>query len=81
LSGWLRLTRMGKEIRYQVAGPHVERFAQIHEEEFTDDEVVRVRVVVQTGGSPTAVDVVWSYFDVQAEEVVKTYSPAKESKS
>ena len=73
LSGWLRLARVGKEIRYQVAGPHVERFTQIHEEEFTDDEVVRVRVVVQTGGSSTGVDAICSYFDVQAEEVVKTY--------
>ena len=77
MSGWMRLARVGKEIRYQVAGPHVQRFTQIHEEEFTEDEVARVRVVVQTGGSPTAVDAVCSYLDVQAEELVKTYSPTK----
>ena len=71
--GWLRLTRAGTKIRYQVADPHADRFHDIHEEEFTDDEVIRVRLVMQTGGSPTAVDMVWSYFDVQAEEIIKEY--------
>ncbi len=71
--GWLRLTRVGTKIRYQVADPHAERFRDIHEEEFTDDEVIRVRLVMQTGGSPTPVDMVWSCFDVQAEKIVKEY--------
>ena len=71
--GWLRLTRVGTKIRYQVADPNAERFRDIHEEDFTDDEVIRVRLVMQTGGSPTAVDMVWSCFDVQAEKIVKEY--------
>ena len=73
LSGWLRLTRVGPNIRYEIAGPHNDRFVQIHEEEFAGDDVDSVRLVVQTGGSPTAIDAVWSYFDVQAEKVIKEY--------
>ncbi len=81
LSGWLRLTRVGKNIRYEIAGPHNERFVQIHEEEFPGEDVRKIRLVIQTGGSPTALDAVWSYLDVQAEELVKHYSPAKGPKT
>jgi hypothetical protein len=73
LSGWLRLARVGDQIHYQIAGPHVERFVEIHQEDFTDADLERLRLVVQTGGSPTAIDAVWNYFDVQAEELVKTF--------
>ena len=55
------------------AGPRNQRFVQIHEEEYPRDEVANVRLVVVTGGSPTAIDAVWSYFDVRAEEIVKEY--------
>ena len=81
LSGWMRLERAGSTIRYQIAGPHSERFVQIHEAEFPPGDVVKVRFKAQTRGSPTAVDVVWSYFDVQAEQIVKEFSPAKGSKT
>ncbi len=79
LSGWMRLERVGSRIRYQIAGPHSERFVQIHEAEFPPGEVIKVLFKAQTGHSPTAVDVVWSYYDVQAEQIVKEFSPAKES--
>ena len=79
LSGWMRLVRMGSRIRYQIAGPHTERFVQIHEADFPSGEVIKVLFKAQTGGSPTAVDVVWSYYDVQAEQIVKEYAPAKGS--
>ncbi len=73
LSGWMRLVRVGSRIRHQIAGPHTEQFVQIHEAEFPPSEVTKVLFKAQPGDSPTAVDVVWSYFDVQAEEIVKEY--------
>ncbi len=73
LSGWLRLKRVGGSIRCQIAGPHSERFVQIHEEEFPLGELAKVRLKAQTGDSPTPLDAVWSYIDVQAEELVKKY--------
>jgi hypothetical protein len=77
----MRLVRVGSRVRYQIAGPHSERFVQIHEAEFPPGEVVKVRFKAQTGRSPTLIDVIWSYFDVQAEQIVKEYSPAKGSKT
>jgi hypothetical protein len=73
LSGWMRLERVGSSIRFQIASPHSERFIQIHEAEFPPGEVVKVMFKAQTRGSPTAVDVVWSSLDVQAEEIVREY--------
>ncbi len=73
LSGWMRLERVGSSIRYQIAAPHGERFVQIHEDVFPTNDMVRAVFKTQTGGSPTTIDVVWSYFDVQAEEIVKEY--------
>ena len=73
LSGWMRLERVGSSIRFQIASPHSERFVQIHEGEFSQGEVVKIMFKAQTRGSPTAVDVVWSQLDVQAEKIVKAY--------
>ncbi len=73
LSGWMRLERVGSSIRYQIAAPHSERFVQIHEDAFPTNDMVRAVFKTQTDGSSAAVDVVWSYFDVQAEEIVKEY--------
>ncbi len=73
LSGWMRLARVGSRIRYQIAAPHGERFVQIHEAGFPSGEVVKFLFKAQTGYSPTAVDVVWSYYDVQAENIFKKY--------
>jgi hypothetical protein len=73
LSGWLRLRRVGGKIRYQIASHHSDRFVQVHEEEYPGDGSAKLRLVVQTGGSPIAVDTVWSYVDVQADELVETY--------
>jgi hypothetical protein len=73
LSGWMRLVRSGDSIRFEIAGPHGERFTQIHEAEFPTDEVVKIMFKAQTRGSPTAVDVVWSQLDVQAEKIIKEY--------
>jgi len=39
LSGWLRLTRVGKNIRYEIAGADDERFVQIYEEELREREL------------------------------------------
>lgn len=72
-SGWMRLERVGDVIRYQIADPHSEQFVQIHEDEFPVDDLERVVFKNQPGASPTAVDVVWSQFDVQAERIVKEY--------
>jgi hypothetical protein len=71
LSGWMRIVRAGNSVRFQIAGPHAERFTQIREAEFPPDEVVKVMFKAQTRGSPTAVDVVWSCLDVQAEKIIK----------
>ena len=79
LSGWLRMVRVGSSVRYQIAAPHGERFLQIHEDECPPNDVETVPLKIQTGGSPTAIDVVWSYFDVQAEQIVKEFSPAEGS--
>ena len=73
LSAWLRLTRVGQSIRYEVADSDSERFVQIHEEEFSRAQLAKIRLKVQTGDSPTALNVVCNYFDVQAEELVKTF--------
>jgi len=73
LAGWMRLERVGSSIRYQIAAPHGERFVQIHEAAFPPGDVVKVLFKAQTGHSPTAVDVVWSYYDVHAEEIIKEY--------
>lgn len=68
-SGWLRLKRVGTRIRYQVADLNSDTFTQIHETEFTDEDVVLLRLIAQTGGSPTRVDAAWTYLDVHAEEL------------
>ncbi len=73
LSGWLRLARVGSSVRYQIAAPHSEQFLQFHEDDFPLGDVGRVMFKNQPGRSPTAVDVVWSYLDVQAEEIIKEY--------
>lgn len=76
LSGWLRLTRAGEKIRYQIADSGGERFVEIDEEDFPRGDLVKVRLSADTGRSPTPLDAVWSCLDVEAEEIEKMY-PAK----
>jgi hypothetical protein len=73
LSGWLRMLRVGNRVRFQIAGPHGERFIQIHEDECPPNDVRGIPLKIQTGGSPTAIDAVISYLDVQAEQIVKDF--------
>ncbi|NQT16929.1 MAG: DUF1583 domain-containing protein [Planctomycetes bacterium] len=68
-SGWLRLKRKDTRIQYQVADLNSDTFTQIHETEFTDEDVVLIRLIAQTGGSPTRVDAAWTYLDIRAEEL------------
>ncbi|MFH1922487.1 MAG: DUF1583 domain-containing protein [Planctomycetota bacterium] len=68
-SGWFRLRRVGTTIQFQVADADADHFTNIHEAEFTEDDVAKLRLAAQTGGSPTGVDVVWTYLDVRAEEL------------
>jgi len=74
-SGRLRLRREGTRALYEVGDPDGRQFAQIHEEDFPAGDVTRLRLVVQTGGSPTRVDVVWTHLDVRAEELTRLYEP------
>jgi len=52
-----------------VADLNSDTFTQIHETEFTDEDVVLIRLIAQTGGSPTRVDAAWTYLDIRAEEL------------
>lgn len=67
-SGWLRLRREGTTLSYLAAQRDSDHFTQLYESEFPND-VARLRLVVQTGGSSKPVDVIWTDLDVQAEEL------------
>ncbi|MFH1269358.1 MAG: DUF1583 domain-containing protein, partial [Planctomycetota bacterium] len=67
-SGWLRLEREGTTLRYLAAEAGGDHFTTFYESEFPDD-VAKLQLIVQTGGSPTGVDVVWTSLDVRAEEL------------
>lgn len=79
-SGSLRLTRNGPNVEYYVAGAGETEFTQIHTEEFPPGDVAQLRLEVQTGGSPTGVDVAWTYLDVRADELVRIYQPPEKSR-
>jgi len=79
-SGWLRLRRDGTKIEYHVADAGGEQFTKIHEEQFPADDVAKLRLAVQTGGSPTAVDVLWTYLDVRAQRLDRVYQPPEKPK-
>ncbi|MFH1922486.1 MAG: DUF1583 domain-containing protein, partial [Planctomycetota bacterium] len=68
-SGWLRLKREGSTLSYLAAEAGSDHFTRFYESEFPND-VAKLQLVVQTGGSPTGVDVVWTSLDVRAEELV-----------
>ncbi|NQT16928.1 MAG: DUF1583 domain-containing protein [Planctomycetes bacterium] len=67
-SGWLRLSREGTTLSYMAAERGSDHFTRFYESEFPND-VAKLQLVVQTGGSPTRVDVVWTHLDVRAEEL------------
>ena len=79
-SGWLRLRRDGTKIEYHVAGAGGEQFTKVHEEEFPAGDVAKLRLDVQTGGSPTAVDVLWTFLEVRAERLDRVYQPPEKPK-
>ena len=79
LSGWLRLTRVAEQIAFEIAEPGGERFVELFKTDFPKGDLVKIRLAAQTGRSPTVVDAVWSYVDVQAEELVKMYASGKGS--
>lgn len=79
-SGWLRLRRQGSEVLYDVGDPEGQHFTQIREQDFPAGDVAKLRLAVQTGGSPTRVDVVWTHLDVRAEELARLYEPPKPSR-
>jgi len=78
-SGWLRLRREGTKARYEVGDADGRQFTPIREEEFPAGDVAKLRLAVQTGGSPTRTDVVWTHLDVRAEELTRLYEPPKRS--
>jgi len=78
-SAWLRLRREGTKALYEVGDPDGQQFTRLHEEDFPAGDVTKLRLVLQTGGSPTNVDVVWTHLDVRAEELNRLYEPPKRS--
>jgi hypothetical protein len=79
-AGSLRLVRSGPNVEYYVAGAGETEFTQIHTEEFPPGDVAQLRLEIQTGGSPTGVDVAWTYLNVRADELVRIYQPPEESR-
>ncbi|NQT12141.1 MAG: DUF1583 domain-containing protein [Planctomycetes bacterium] len=79
-SGSLRLVRRGPNVEYYAAGAGETEFTQIHTEEFPLGDVAQLHLGVHTGGSPTAVDVAWTYLDVRADELVRDYQPPEPSR-
>ena len=67
-SGWLRLKREGTTLRYLAAQAGSDHFTQFYESEFPND-VAKIRLITQTGGSPTPVDVLWINLDIRAEHL------------
>ncbi|HUT94434.1 MAG TPA: DUF1583 domain-containing protein [Thermoguttaceae bacterium] len=78
-SGWLRLRRQGTKLLYEVGDPDGQQFTQIDEQDFPVGDVAKLRLALQTGGSPTRGDVVWTHLDVRAEKLARLYEPPKPS--
>jgi len=78
-SGWLRLRRQGTEVLYEVGDPDGQHFTQIREQDFPAGDVAKLRLALQTGGSPTRGDVVWTHLDVRAQELNRLFEPPRPS--
>jgi len=79
-SGSLRLVRRGPNVEYYVAGAGKTEFTRIHTEEFPPGDVADLHLAIQTGGSPTVVDVAWTHLDVRADALARDYQPPEKSR-
>jgi Protein of unknown function (DUF1583) len=65
--GTLRLLRAGPILVYFVAEGEKQEFRPIYQVEFGAEDLEMARLAAVTGGSPTAVDVLWKEIEVRAE--------------
>src|SRR5262249_18188112 len=65
--GTFRLVRTGTILYYLVAEGDKPEFRQINQVEFGSEDLEMARLAAVTGGSPTAVDVLWKDIDLRAE--------------
>jgi hypothetical protein len=65
--GTLRLVRTGSILHYLVAEGDKQEFRLIHQVDFGAEDLEMARLAAVTGGSPTAVDLLWKDIELRAE--------------
>jgi hypothetical protein len=69
-SGRLRLRRTGTTLHYLFAIDDSDEFVELYAVDFSPDDVTRVHLAAQMGGSLTGIDMIWHDVQIEADVVV-----------
>ena len=69
-AGTLSLRRTGTTLHYLATTDQSEELVELHSFDFPSDDVTRIHLAAQTGGSLTGVDMVWHDLQVEADAVL-----------
>ena len=68
--GRLALRRTGTTLSYLATIDESDELVELHSFEFPSDDVTKVHLAVQTGGSPTGVEMIWHDLQIEADAVL-----------
>jgi hypothetical protein len=69
-AGKLSLRRTGTTLHYLATIDESDELVQLHTFEFPADDVTRIHLAAQTGGSPTGVEMIWHDLQIEADAVL-----------
>jgi hypothetical protein len=69
-AGRLSLRRVGTTLHYLATIDESDELVELHAIEFPDDDVTKIHLAAQTGGSPTGVEMIWHDLQIEADAVL-----------
>ena len=66
----LGLRRTGTTLYYLASIDESDELVELHTFEFPPDDVTKIHLAAQTGGSPTGIDMIWHDLQIEADAVL-----------